>query len=176
MEEQKIHYTAGANSSHAGVFILVGGKDIEHIVIDHIEWREKEKVNGVEKPSFVAIFKPNPYTKLPMLLNKINKERLLKLAKVGSFDLLSIRDFPVRLTFESTNVGDGLRISKLPAKMPSQPAIAVKKHELTEDKVASAIEFLKTKSMDELKQFYNVSEEMEKRLTPQTPQTQENGQ
>lgn len=163
METQKMHYTAGANSTHAGVFILIGGKDIEYIVIDHIEWREKETVNGVEKPSFVAIFKPNPYTKLPMLLNKVNKERLLKLAKVGSFDLLSIRDFPVRLTFESTKVGDGLRISKLPAKIPAtQPA---KKPELTEDKVASAIEFLKTKSMDELKGYYNISEEMEKRLT-----------
>ncbi len=173
MEEQKIHYTAGANSSHAGVFILKGGKDIEYIVIDHIEWREKEKVNGVEKPSFVAIFKPNPYTKLPFLLNKTNKERLLKLAKVGSFDLLSVRDFPVRLTFEPTNVGDGLRISKLPAKIPAAPTPA-KKPELTEDKVASAIEFLKTKSMDELKQFYNVSEEMERRLTEPT-QTQEDG-
>ena len=164
MGEQKIHYTAGANSTHAGVFILPNGKDIEHIVIDHIEWNEKEKVNGVEKPSFVAVFKPNQYTKLPFLLNKTNKERLLKLAKVGSFDLLSIKNFPVRLTYEPTNVGDGLRISKLPAKIPAAPAPA-KKPELTEDKVASAIEFLKTKSMDELREYYTVSEEMEKRLT-----------
>ena len=163
---QKMHYTAGRNATHCGVDILIGGKDIEYIVIDHIEYREKEKINGAEKATFVAIFKPNQYTKLPMVLNKVNKERLLKLAKVGSFDLLSIKNLPVRLTYEPTPVGDGLRISKLPAKVPAQPAAPApaKKPELTEDKVAGAIEFLKTKSMDELKGFYTVSEEMEKRL------------
>lgn len=161
--EKKIHYTAGGNPSHAGVFILPDGKDIEYIVIDHIEWRESEKINGTEKSVFVAFFKPNPYTKLPMVLNKVNKERLLKAARVGSFDLLTIKDFPVRLTYEPTNVGDGLRISKQPAKLPAAPA-PKKKPDLTDENFDKAVEFLKTKSMQELKGFYDVSADMEKRL------------
>jgi hypothetical protein len=162
MEPQKIHYTAGGNPSHAGVFILPDAKDIERIVIDHIEWRENEKINGAEKSVFVAIFQPNPYTKLPMVLNKVNKERLLKAARVGSFDLLTIKNFPVRLTFEPTNVGDGLRISKLPAKAPV--VAQKKKPEVTEANFDKAVEFLKTKTMQELRGFYDISPEMEKKL------------
>jgi len=163
METQKIHYTAGGNPSHAGVFILKNGQDIEYIVIDHVEWKEKEKINGADKSVFVAFFKPNPYTKLPMVLNKVNKERLLKAAKLGSFDLLTLKDFPVRLTFEPTQVGDGLRISKLPAKIPATPV--KQKPAITEENFDKAVEFLKTKTMEELRGFYEVPEEMEKRLT-----------
>ena len=74
-QEQKIHYTAGGNPSHAGIWILPEGNDIEHIVIDHIEYRTNEKINGVERDAFIAIFKKNPYTELPMVLNKLNKVR-----------------------------------------------------------------------------------------------------
>lgn len=175
MEEKLIHYKWGGTPTHADVSMLPNGNDIEYIVIDHIEARENEKINGQTKNAFVAVFQKNPYTELGMVLNKKNKEILLKLARKGEWELLTIKNLPVRLTKENTSLGYGLRISKLPAKMPSQPTpAAVKKHELTEDKVASAIEFLKTKSMDELKQFYNVSEEMERRLTEPTP-TQEDG-
>ena len=163
--EQKIHYTAGSNSTYAGVFILENGKDIEYIVIDHIEWREKEKVNGVDKASFVAIFKPNPYTSLPFLLNKTNKERLLKAARVGSFDLLTIKNFPVRLTYEPTKIGDGLRISKLPAKLPTAPA-PKPKPELTSDKFDAAVAFLQKpgSTVEKLRESYAISAEMEKKL------------
>lgn len=159
---QKIHYTAGRNATHCGVEILIGGNDIEYIVIDHIEYRENEKINGTEKSAFVAIFKQNPYTNLPMVLNKVNKERLMKAARVGSFDLLTIKDFPVRLTYESTNVGDGLRISKLPAKAPAQKA----KPELTQDKFDSAVEYLRKdgSTIETLKQSYTIPSEMEKKL------------
>lgn len=159
---QKIHYTAGRNATHCGVDILIDGNDIEYIVIDHIEYRKNERINGVEKDTFVAIFKKNPYTDLPMVLNKINKVRLLQQAKVGSFDLLTIKDFPVRLTYESTNLGDGLRISKLPAKAPVQKA----KPELTQDKFDSAVEYLRKdgSTIETLKQSYTISAEMEKKL------------
>lgn len=159
---QKIHYTAGRNATHCGVEILINGKDIEHIVIDHIEWRENEKINGVEKSVFVAIFQPNIYTKLPMVLNKVNKERLLKAARVGSFDLLTIKNFPVRLTFEPTQVGDGLRISKLPAKAPV--ATPKKKPQVLDADFDKTVVYLKTHTMEELKAVADVSEEMEKRL------------
>lgn len=162
MEPQKIHYTAGGNPSHAGTFILPGGNDIEYIVIDHIEYRENEKINGVEKASFIAIFKPNPYTKLPMVLNKVNKERLLKAARVGSFDLLTIKNFPVRLTFEPTNVGDGLRISKLPAKAPVVPP--KKKPQVLDADFDKTVVYLQTHTMEDLKAIADVSPEMEKRL------------
>lgn len=162
-QEQKIHYTAGGNFTHAGVFILPGGNDIDWIVIDHIEFRKNEKVNGAEKDAFVAIFEKNPYTDLPLLLNKTNKERLLKAAKVGSFDLLSIKNFPVRLTYESTNVGDGLRISKLPAKQPTatQPKA---KPEIPATAVDKAAEFLLTGTIEKLRESYTISAEMEKLL------------
>ena len=111
----KKHYTAGGNPSHAGVFILPDGKNID-MVIDHIEWREKEVINGREDSKFIAIFKKNPYTDLPMVLNKVNKERILKLANKGSWDILDIKDLPITLTWEPTKVGDGLRISKTPPR------------------------------------------------------------
>lgn len=164
MEEKLIHYKWGGNPTHADVSMLPNGNDIEYIVIDHIEARENEKINGQTKNAFVAVFQKNPYTELGMVLNKKNKEILLKLARKGEWELLTIKNFPVRLTKENTQLGYGLRISKLPAKTPAAPAPA-KKPELTEDKVASAVEFLKTKSMDELREYYTVSEEMEKRLT-----------
>jgi len=160
---QKIHYTAGRNATHCGVEILIGGNDIEYIVIDHIEYRENEKINGTEKSAFVAIFKQNPYTNLPMVLNKVNKERLMKAARVGSFDLLTIKDFPVRLTYESTNVGDGLRISKLPAKLPTAPQPKAKP-EIPATAVDKAAEFLLTGTIEKLRESYTISAEMEKLL------------
>jgi len=87
MAEEKKHFSNGGTLSHAGVFMLPGGRDIEYIVIDHIEWRENEKINGVAKDAFVAIFAPNPYTTLPFVLNKVNKSRLLRLGRKGEWDL-----------------------------------------------------------------------------------------
>lgn len=119
----KIHYTAGGTPSHAGVFILPEGKNID-VIIDHIEWREKEKINGKESSKFIAIFKKNPYTDLAMVLNKENKQRILKLANKGSWEILDVKNLPVTLTWEPTQVGDGLRISKIPPVVPKQVAAA----------------------------------------------------
>ena len=97
----KKHYTAGGNPSHAGVFFLPDGKNID-MVIDHIEWREREIINGREDSKFIAIFKKNPYTDLPMVLNKVNKERLLKLANKGSWDILDIKDLKPDMVLKGT--------------------------------------------------------------------------
>jgi hypothetical protein len=158
---QKIHYTAGGNPSHCGVFILPNGKDIEYIVIDHIEWREKEVVNGIEKAVFVALFKENPYTKLPMVLNRVNKERLIKLAGIGGFDLLSIKDMPVRLTYEPTRIGDGLRISKLPA---TQPMAEKKKKKFSDADMPAAIKFLKSGTIEQLEEYYDIPNDIREAL------------
>lgn len=163
MEEKLIHYKWGGTPTHADVSILPNGNEIEYIVIDHIEARENEKINGQTKNAFVAVFQKNPYTELGMVLNKKNKEVLLKLAKKGEWELLTIKNFPVRLTKENTQLGYGLRISKLPAKVPVAPVKV--KPAITEENFDKAVEFLKTKTMDELKGFFDISEEMEKRLT-----------
>ena len=162
MEQDKLlHYKWGGNATHADVSILPNGKDIEHIIIDHIEARESEVINGIKKDAFVAVFKENPYTKLPMVLNKVNKDRLLKLAHQDEWHLLAIKNFPVRLTYEPTQLGNGLRISKLPPTIPTPP----KKQLLTEDKLESAKKFLETKSMEELEGFYEIPEDMRAKLS-----------
>lgn len=176
----KKHYTAGGNPSHAGVFILPDGKNID-MVIDHIEWREREIINGREDSKFIAIFKKNPYTDLPMVLNKVNKERLLKLANKGSWDILDIKDLPITLTWEPTKVGDGLRISKIPPVLTKHGAAApttqattattqqptAKKETLTtaHENFAKSVSYLKGGgNIDELKKRFEISSAMEETL------------
>ena len=118
-EERLIHIRCGGKLTHSGVEILPNGKDIEYIVIDRIEFKEKENVNGKEISAFLAYFAPNPYTTLPMVLNLTNKRLLCKLAGVDEWTLLKVKNFPVRLTREETRqMGWGLRISKLPPIIP----------------------------------------------------------
>ncbi len=154
------------NPTHAGAWILPGGNDIEYIVIDRVEERKGENVNGTKKDVTVAVFKPNPYTNMDMILNVTNAGELCKQARVNSWCLLDIKNQPVRLTYAETSRGEGLRISKLPAKIPV--ATLKPKPAITEENFDKAVEFLKTKTMDELRGFYEVSEEVEKRLTENT--------
>lgn len=179
----KKHYTAGGNPSHAGVFILPDGKNVD-VVIDHIEWREREIINGREDSKFMAIFKKNPYTDLPMVLNKVNKERLLKLANKGSWDILDIKDLPITLTWEPTKIGDGLRISKIPPRYTPPTATitktattatttttttaeAAKKPPLTtaHENFAKCVAYLKGGGkIADLREKYEISEIMEETL------------
>jgi hypothetical protein len=176
MEEKKVHYTAFGNPTHAGVWILPEGKDIEYIVIDHIEVKLGERVRDKIIDTIVAVFKPNPYTTLDMVLNLENKNTLLKLAHKGNWEILTIKDFPVRLTYKPTSVGDGLRFSKLPPKLPTittptTPTNPSPKPAITDENFDKAKKFLETGTMEALKGFYEVSEEMEKKLlaTPEIP-------
>ena len=123
MEEQKIHYRIGSKTTHAGVEVLPDGKDIEYIVIEKVELKAVEEIGGRrEQNIWVATFAPNPYTKLPMVLNATNRKRLSKLAKTPYINL--VRNFPVRLTQEECRDAQdggttwGLRISKIPAASP----------------------------------------------------------
>ena len=176
----KMHYTAGGNPSHAGVFILPDGKNID-VIIDHIEWREKEKINGKESSKFIAIFKKNQYTDLPMVLNKENKQRILKLANKGSWEILDVKNLPVTLTWEPTKIGDGLYISKIPPVVPKQVAAApttqattattqqptAKKETLTtaHENFAKSVSYLKGGgNIDELKKRFEISSAMEETL------------
>ena len=160
-EPESIHYKKLVGKpTHAGVYILPDGKDIEYIIIDHFEKRSKELVNGKVKDCTVAIFKPNPYTDLPWVINVVNAERILKTAKLGATKLLFVKDLPIRLTQEDTSLGPGLRISKLPAKQPSKPTLDTK--HLNWNK---CIDYLKQgNTVQDLRKGYEISEEVEKLL------------
>lgn len=164
MEQQKKHFKQLVGTpTHAGAWILPGGRDIEYIVIDRIEERKGENVNGSKKDVTVAVFKPNPYTTMDMILNVTNAGELCKQAKVNSWCLLDIKNQPVRLTYAETSKGDGLRISKLPAKQPTatQPKA---KPEIPATAVDKAAEFLLTGTIEKLRESYTISAEMEKKL------------
>lgn len=157
----------GGKISHCGCEVLPEGKDIECIVIDRIEWREDEVVNGEKTPCFVAIFAQNPYTNLPMVLNMENKERLIKMAHISEYDLVTIKNLPVRLTAEPTRLKRlGLRISKLPPTIPKveQPKPKIV---LTQEDPAwnSCVEFVNAGNpIDRLLIRYDISEELQKLL------------
>ena len=161
------------NPTHAGVFILPEGRDIDYIVIDHVEKRDGELVNGVKKDVVLAFFKPNQYTPLAMVLNVTNAERLCKMAGKTPWELLDVKNVAVRLTFEPTSRGDGLRISKTPPLAPKQtpvsqqPQTAAKKETLTtaHENFAKSVSYLKGGgNIDELKKRFEISSAMEETL------------
>jgi hypothetical protein len=167
MEKEPIrrHIRYGGKLTHSGVEILPNGKDIEYIVIEKIEFKEKEKINGKEQDAFIAYFAPNPYTKLPMVLNMVNKKLLCKQARVDEWHLEDVKNFPVRLTKEETSqMGWGLRISKLP---PKKPLLAVLSPE--HPNWGKCIDYLKKgNSVEDLRKGYEISEEIEKLLIEKT--------
>lgn len=127
MEEQGIHYRIGGKLTHCGCECLPGGKDIQYIVISRIEYKESEDIAGRRKNNvWVAYFAPNPYTKLPMILNATNRKRLSKLYPECNEYINLLKNIPVRLTRErcrdAQDEGDtwGLRISKTKPTAPAQ--------------------------------------------------------
>ena len=138
MEEKGTHYRTGGKLTHSGCEILPNGKDIEYIVIEKIEYKEKETIGGREETGvWVATFAPNPFAKLPMVLNSTNRKRIAKQFDCEFIDLL--KNIPVRLTREKCRDAQdggetyGLRISKMKATIPrpQTPAAAPKKAVLT---------------------------------------------
>lgn len=126
MEQENIYYRAGGKITHAGVECLDGGKDTE-FVIDHIEFKDSEVVNGrVEQGVWLMYFKSNPYTSLPVILNSTNKRRLVKLFPECEGYLARIKNKAVRMTKELTRDPQGggqvygLRVSLIPAKEPAK--------------------------------------------------------
>lgn len=123
MEEKGIHYRVGGKLTHCGCEVLPNGQDIERIVIERIEYKETEKINGrVETNVWVAHFAPdNGYTSLPFVLNSTNRKRIAKLYPDCNGYINLLKNVPVRLTRERCrdvqDGGDtwGLRISKEPA-------------------------------------------------------------
>lgn len=175
-----VHYREGSKATHAGCEILPEGKDIE-IVIASIDFKQTEKVAGrTETNVWVANFAPNPYTKLPMILNATNRKRLVKLFPECQGYLNQLVNVAVRLTKEvcrDPNGGqtEGLRVSTIPARQPQvaapapaptaqpQPAAQPEKKTLTADNVETIAAWMKEKgkTMEDVKKAYIVPEEIE---------------
>ena len=192
-QEQGIHYRTGGKLTHCGCECLPGGRDIQYIVIERIEYKETEEIGGRREHSiWIAHFAPNPYTKLPMVLNATNRKRIAKLYPDCNGYINLLKNIPVRLTKEkcrdAQDGGDtwGLRISKMRPTAPQQgaaeirqqyqqglapapapaPAQAKQTLELTDDAMVSqAITYLKNGGdIENIKKKYNLSAETEKEL------------
>ena len=145
MENQEnIHYRVGGKLTHAGVECLPQGQDIPRIVIERIEYKETEEINGrKENGVWIAHFAPNPYTKLPLVLNATNRKRLVKQFPEWDGYPARLKNIAVRLTKERCrDVQDGgetwgLRISKMPA------AEAVAKKAIQEDQIQTIVDWAK---------------------------------
>jgi hypothetical protein len=171
MEEMKgTHWRTGGKLSHAGCEMLPQGNDIEYIVIERIEYKEREEVNGrIEKGVWVAYFAPNPYTKLPMILNSTNRKRIAKRFPKCNDYIDTLKNIAVRLTREKTrDVQDGgetwgLRISKSAPTLPQAP----KKEVLTTShaKWVNCVEWIAGgNDIASLRARYDISKEVEEQL------------
>jgi len=168
MGEKKRHYREGGKLTHAGVEMLPNGQDCE-VIIDHIQFCETHEISGRKESNvWVCYFKENEYTSLPIVLNSTNRKRLSKLSKTNYLE--DIKNFPVRMTKEMTrDIQDGgsiegLRISKIPAKLKYEPQ---KKEVLT--LVSENFEKCRTAlkngyTIEQMKAKYEISDSVEKEL------------
>ena len=149
MEQKDIHFRTGGTITHAGIEVLPSGKDIEYIVLESIEFKESERINGrPQEGVWIGHFAPNPYTTLPWVINSTNRRRLAKLFPECDGYLARLRNVAIRLTKEKTrdpmDGGDcwGLRVSLIPAQKPASSAPA-KKKVVTDDKIDATIAWAK---------------------------------
>lgn len=163
MEDQmNIHYRVGGKLTHCGVECLPQGQDIPRIVIERIEYKDKESINGrVEEGVWIAHFAPNPYTKLPLILNSTNRKRLIKQFPECDGYPARLKNIAVRLTKERCrDVQDGgetwgLRISKLPAAEETAQALA--KKAIQESQVQTIVDWAKKNGLtiDQIAEKYD---------------------
>lgn len=160
MEQSDIHFRTGGNITHAGIEVLPSGKDIEYIVIESIEFKESEKINGRQQEGvWIGHFAPNPYTNLPWVINSTNRRRIAKLFPECDGYIARLHNVAIRLTKEKTrdpqDGGDcwGLRVSLIPAKQPELP----QKKIITEDKVSLIVDWaIKNKlTIDDIAKQYD---------------------
>lgn len=165
MEENKRHWRIGSKSEYIGCEVLPNMKDIEYVVIDHIEFKDRLSVQGSTKENmWVCYFKKNEYFDRPMLLNSTNRRRLCKLAKNQYPE--SIKDFPVRLTSElcrdpqGDGQTEGLRFSKIPARAPKKESLTVGSEKFEKCRTALKNGY----TIEQMKAKYEISKDVEKEL------------
>lgn len=149
--QENIHYRVGGRLTHCGVECLPNGQDIPRIVIERIEYKEKEVINGrTEEGVWIAHFAKNPYTNLPFILNATNRKRLIKQFPDCEGYPARLKNVAVRLTKERCrDVQDGgetwgLRISKIPADAAEAPTKKV----IPESKVDTIVEWAQKNGYD----------------------------
>lgn len=162
MENQEnIHYRVGGRLTHCGVECLPNGKDIPRIIIERIEYKEKEVISGrTEDGVWIAHFAKNPYTNLPFILNATNRKRLIKQFPECDGYPARLKNVAVRLTKEKCrDMQDGgetwgLRISKIPAEEE-------KKKVLGEEQVEAVVAWAKKKGygFDKVAEAYDFASE-----------------
>ena len=147
MEQTDIHFRTGGNITHAGIEVLPAGKDIEYIVLESIEFKESERINGREQSGvWIGHFAPNPYTSLPWVINSTNRRRLAKLFPESEGYLARLHNVAIRLTKDKTrdpqDGGDcwGLRVSLIPAKQPEKKVIS-------EDKIGVVVKWARENNL-----------------------------
>lgn len=162
--QENIHYRTGGRLTHCGVECLPNGADIERIVIERIEYKEQESINGrVEQGVWIAYFAKNPYTTLPFILNATNRKRLVKQFPECDGYPARLKNIAVRLTKERCrDVQDGgetwgLRISKTPASEEKAP----KKKVIQASQVGVIVDWAreKRKSFDDIADIYDFENE-----------------
>lgn len=167
-EQENIHYRTGGHLTHCGVECLPQGQDIPRIIIERIEYKEKEVINGrTEEGVWIAYFAENPYTKLPLILNATNRKRLVKQFPECDGYPARLKNVAVRLTKEKCrDVQDGgetwgLRISKIPAASEAEEA-KPKRKVLPADKVDVVVKWALDKglSVEEVEKTYEMSAEV----------------
>lgn len=167
--QENIHYRTGGKLTHCGVECLPNGADISRIIIESIEFKDREMINGrSEEGVWVAHFAPNPYTKLPLILNSTNRKRIVKLYPECDGYLARLHNIAVRLTKEKCrDVQDGgetwgLRISKQPADAETAPQLKP----LTEDKIPAAVKWMQenSKGIEDVKKIYTLTPDIEEKL------------
>lgn len=149
--QENIHYRVGGRLTHCGVECLPNGQDIPRIVIERIEYKEKEVINGrTEEGVWIAHFAKNPYTSLPFILNATNRKRLIKQFPDCEGYPARLKNVAVRLTKERCrDVQDGgetwgLRISKIPADAAEAPTKKV----IPESKIDTIVEWAQKNGYD----------------------------
>lgn len=167
--QENIHYRTGGKLTHCGVECLPNGADIPRIIIESIEFKDREMINGrSEEGVWVAHFAPNPYTKLPLILNATNRKRIVKLYPECDGYLARLHNIAVRLTKEKCrDVQDGgetwgLRISKQPADAETAPQLKP----LTEDRIPAAVKWMQEngKGIEDVKNIYLLAPDIEEKL------------
>lgn len=151
MNQTDIHFRTGGNITHAGIEVLPSGKDIEYIVLESIEFKERERINGRNQDGvWIGHFAPNPYTSLPWVINSTNRRRLAKLFPECEGYLARLRNVAIRLTKEKTrdpqDGGEcwGLRVSFIPAKKTDAPAKKV----IQESQISAVVDWARNNGLN----------------------------
>lgn len=151
MNQTDIHFRTGGNITHAGIEVLPSGKDIEYIVLQSIEFKERERINGRNQDGvWIGHFAPNPYTSLPWVINSTNRRRLAKLFPECEGYLARLRNVAIRLTKEKTrdpqDGGEcwGLRVSLIPAKKTDAPAKKV----IQESQISAVVDWARKNGLN----------------------------